>query len=69
MRSMVVRVVRLPWAAELPEEVGQVAIDIAEGDVRAVPADPPAQCVQHEQRLVGGALIPAAPDAKLVELP
>jgi hypothetical protein len=63
----VLGVVGLPGRPELLEQWRQVAVHLAEGDVAPLPARPAAEGVQHQQRLVRGALAPAAPDVEPVE--
>ena len=60
--------VGLPGRPELLEQRRQVAVHLAEGDVVALPARPAAEGVQHQKRLVRGALAAATPDVEAVEL-
>src|SRR5262249_1518159 len=46
-----------------------VAVNLAEGDLGRVAACPPPQRVQHQERLVRGALAPVLPDVESGKLP
>jgi hypothetical protein len=59
-------VVRLPRRAELPQQGGQVRLGLLERDLRLALL-PPAQGVEHEQRLVRGTLVTLLPDVQPVK--